>query len=169
MFAAIEVAERPVLLRHQHVRILRRDAPVLALERKRIGRSADAGALAIERLVGPRLGSAGVHAHGVVAVKADRHAELAAERLRLAQLLVGKPLQPGMELDQARVRLLESLNAGVRRFAQFLGPHRPAPVAVTIDGTHVLVDGIVQRMPPQRFAAFSAVGLELRGACRRLR
>ena len=100
---ADQADERLVLLRAQLVRILRRNAPVLPLQRQRIGRRAHGCALQIQVTVRPGLRAGGVRADRDVAVQADRHAAARARvGLRLAQLLGREPLQIEEVLDVLR-------------------------------------------------------------------
>ena len=127
-----EVTERTVSLRDQRMGILRRDTPVLSLQCQRIRWRPDSGAHAVHRLVGPGFRTARIHADGVVAIQPDRHAELAREVLCASQLLVGKPLQPGIELHGLGMRGLEFAHARMLRITKLQWPHRPAPVALRI-------------------------------------
>ena len=148
---ADQADERLILLRAQLVRILRRNAPVLAFQRERIGRRADGRALAIQVTVRPRLGAGGVGADRDVAVQADRHAELARARLRLAQLLGREPLQVEEVLDVLHALAREAIDDRRRRIAIVLRPAGPAPVLRPLQA-QVRIERIVDRMQAQRLA-----------------
>ena len=148
---ADEADERLVLLRAQLVRVLRRNAPVLSLQRERIGRRAHRCALPIQVTVRPRLGARGIGADGHVAVQPDRHAELARAGLRLAQLVRSEPLQVEEVLDVLCALAREAVDDRRRRIAIVLRPAGPAPVLRPLQ-PQVPVERIVDRMQPQRIA-----------------
>ena len=123
-----QVAERPVSLGDQRIGILRRDAPVLSLQRQRIRRRSDSGAHAVQRLVGPGFRTARIHADGVVAVEPDRHAEFAREALHAAAAARRRATaaRHGTATDSG-VRASNSRTPGCRRIAQLRAATRASP------------------------------------------
>ncbi len=137
----------------------RRQAPVLPQRAQRVGRRADAGLGGQHGARAPGVGAVAVHGDGQVLVQADAQAGLAAARGHGLQLLVGRPLQPGVEIDFRRVLARERGHGRRVGFVVFGRPGRPAPGGQALPA-EVRLQRIEQRLPLQRLAARGAEGGE---------
>ncbi len=124
---AQQVDKRLVRARRHHVRIHRRQAPVLAERAKDIRWRADGGFQAVEFTVAPGFRTALCDADGQVTIQADRHLIALAHLPAGGKLAVRQPLQPQVEVHFIRVFFTEGFHFrrvdGLIRFR----PHRPAP------------------------------------------
>ena len=121
---AQELDERRVRALAQSARVVRRQAPVLALRIEFVGRRAAARVEGERGLVAPDFGAAGVGAEREVHVKTDRHAELARARLRGVELHSRLHLKVQMETDPLPIFPRKSIDCRGARIAILL---RPAP------------------------------------------
>ena len=124
---AQQVDKRLVGARRHHVRIHRRQAPVLAERAKDIRRRADGGFQTVKLAVTPGFRTAFRHADGQVTIQANRHLVALAHLPAGGKLAVRQPLQPQVEVHLVSVFFAESFHFrrvdGLIRFR----PDRPAP------------------------------------------
>ena len=164
-------AERLEVARDEAGRRERREAPVLARRVVIVGRRADAGAGHGQGAVRPGGRAVRRDADGEVEIEADAHAGGARPRLRLAELPVGKPLQPRVERDQLGLFLGEGADGIGAGMAVFVGPAVPRGAMALL--RHGLRKRLEQGVQIERLAAVEHELLEIRvvlvvrGAARR--
>ncbi|CZV94286.1 Uncharacterised protein [Enterobacter cloacae] len=124
---AQQVDKRLVGTRRHHVRIHRRQAPVLAERAQNIRWCAYGGLQAVQLTVTPGFRPAFCHANGQVAIQTDRHLIALAHLPAVGKLAVRQPLQPQIEVHFIGVFFTERFD--FRRVDGLirLRPDRPAP------------------------------------------
>ena len=148
---AQQVDKRLVGARRHHVRIHRRQAPVLAERAKDIRRRADGGFQTVKLAVAPGFRAAFRHAHGQVTIQADRHLIALAHLPAGGKLAVRQPLQPQVEVHFIGIFFTERFH--FRRVDGLIGvrPDRPAPAHFVL--FHLIrVQRIKRRLPVQALA-----------------
>ncbi len=148
---AQQVDKRLVGARRHHVRIHRRQAPVLAERAKDIRRRADGGFQTVKLAVTPGFRTAFRHANGQVTIQANRHLVALAHLPAGGKLAVCQPLQPQVEVHLVSVFFAEGFHFrrvdGLIRFR----PDRPAPAHFVL--FHLIrVQRIKRRLPVQALA-----------------
>ncbi|SAF69956.1 Uncharacterised protein [Enterobacter kobei] len=148
---AQQVDKRLVGARRHHVRIHRRQAPVLTERPKDIRRRTDGRFQAVKLTVTPGFRAAFCHTDGQVAIQADRHVIALAYLPAGGKLAVGQPLQPQIEVHLVGMRFTEGFDfRGVHGLVRFR-PDRPAPAHFVL--FHLIrVQRIECRLPVEAFA-----------------
>ncbi len=127
----------------------RRQPPILPQRVELVGRRAHAHAERVGPLVGPCFRAVGADRDGEVGVEAHRHAELAAQRLGLAQLQVRLPLEVLVQADARAVVGGEALCRFAGRVPVLRGPVAPRRA---VEFLQRLVHGMVAQGLTAHFA-----------------
>ncbi len=147
---AQKVDKRLVGARRHHVRIHRRQAPVLTERAEDIRRRADGRFQAVELTVAPGFRAAFRHAHGQIAIQADRHLIALAHLPAGGKLAVRQPLQPQVEVHLVGMIFTERFDfRGIHGLIRFR-PDRPTPAHFVL--FHLIrVQRIKCRLPVETF------------------
>ncbi len=146
--------------RRHHMRVHRRQAPVLAQRSQNIGRRAYRCLQTVEIGIAPGFRAPFRHADGEIAIKPHRHAVPLANLPALVKLPVRQPLQPEPETHLVLIFTAELLHRFALRVAIFFRPRWPAP-ALSIFFQHGGVQRVIRRLAVEAFAARGYVRLEM--------
>ena len=127
-----ELAEGAEAIGGEAMRNPRRQAPVLPGLVELVGRRAHVHAAREALRIVPGLRTAGIGAHGEIAIQADGHAGLACHARGMRELQVRLPLQVEVIVDVGGKLGRERLHARMRAIAILVAPHRPSPRAVLL-------------------------------------
>ena len=175
--AAQHLNEVSIPVLPERPRIHRRQAPVLAEVRIRIGRRADRDAVEKETPVHPGIGTRPRRADGEVLIEADLHSSGARFSGDLTELPIELELQPFVEVDALRMLCREPLHLHRCRILKLGGPHLPRPLVARLGDRHpggIVVqrgsgagdERIVRRHARVRRVSLPAAGETRRGARR---
>ncbi len=110
-----------------HVRVHRRQTPVLTQRAKNIRWRADRGFQTVKLAIAPGLCPALGDTHRQVTVQANRHVVALTLLPAGGKLTVGQPLQPEVEIDLVGVLFAKRFYRRGINGLVLLGPYRPAP------------------------------------------